>query len=1770
MDRSGSRDAVAVIGMSCRFAPDLRSPESFWDFLLRGRSSVGEMPERRWKPYAQSGPQATAALRGTVLRGSYLDDIEGFDAEFFGISPREADFIDPQQRFMLELAWEALSDAGVPPLGLKGTQTSVYMAANSNDYGRRLLEDLSLTDAYAVNGTTFYGIANRISYFLDLRGSSMAVDTACAGSLTALHVACSALRDGQTPLSIVGGVNIMSTPALNVALNGAGAMSPDGRSKAFDREADGYGRGEGAGVLVLKRLADALTDGDRVLAVVRGSGVFQDGRSEGMMAPNGAAQEDMLRRVYERAGVDPATVDYVEAHGTGTPSGDMEELSALAGVLGAGRSPQSPCLVGSVKPNIGHIEGGSGIAGVIKTILALEHGLIPRTLYGEPHAGLDWDTCGLRLTADNTVWPTRGEDVPRRAGVSSYGVGGTISHVLLEEAPEQVNRGGRPTAADRNERARPAVFPISAASEKGLRELATDVADWIEEHSKIPLASVGHTLVERRSHLPRRGAVVAGTREELVTGLRGLALAEPRPRVVTGRAASGGAGGPVWVFSGHGAQWSGMGRDLIAREPLFAEALDSLGDVFEQELGWTPREVLAEGGTWSASQVQALTFAIQIGISAVWRGHGVVPDAVIGHSVGEIAACVAAGALDLQEAARFACRRAAALRRLEGRGAMAMVGLPFESAAAELGGIPGVEAVIASSPESTVVSGGRAEVERVADHWRDRGLWVREVDSDIAFHSAQVEEVMGEVAEAAGALTPRTPSVPLYSTALADPRSDSPRSGAYWETNLRSPVRFTEAVEAALEDGHRVFLEISSHPVVTHSIQECALGFGADDTVVVPSLQRSGGETTLLENLAGLHCNGVEVELGHLYGVGGPVPVPSVAWQHRPYWIFPEEEQGAGTGGGHDPGKHSLLGGRMTVTGPSTRHVWQTRLDMRTRPYPQSHGLVGVEVTPAASIINTFAEASGQEGERAALDNVVLRTPLAVEPARVVQVVREDRALSLSTRLADGTEEEDSWITHTTAVAAPDAPAPEGYVDSIGLRSRLPEGDLDRADVMFGRMGVEGYAFPWTMEELRHDEQEQFAVLEIEPAPASRASSWAHVIDGALTVSAMVVSPGDATTLWMSRAVEAIRWRGAPPARITVHSERSALSWEDTVDVRVADENGEVVCVVTGLRFAAVDRPGTTTAPRDLVHEIAWSDVEAGKDDPDGLALLEQVVLVSGTSSLSPIVRAAGPECVRVASTEEWGPELFTRPGAVVIDPGGLRDGESLEEAVHRMAWELISTVKRVAASEQKGGAAPQRVWCVTRGVRSALTEESLAHGSLWGTARIIAGEHPEIWGGVVDLDGDEETDAEALLDVLRHRSCGIEDVVSLRGASPAVARATRMERGPDRAPLRCSPSGTFLVTGGLGALGLEAAEWLSDRGARRLVLVGRSALPPRSEWDLVRGVEARKKIEAVLALEARGVTVRTLALDITDEEAVRTALAPKNLGLPPISGIVHAAGVVNDAMVSNTEPEGLHSVLAPKVRGSLVLHRLFPPGSLDFFALFSSCGQFARLSGQVGYATANSFLDVLAAHRGNEGYDDTVSLGWAAWKGTGLSADIGTVILESNSRGLGEVTVSEALAAWEFGSHYKSSYQAVLRALPTSVPRPPLLRDLQTAEDAGSAPGSGNLDVGELPEEEARRRVMADVQEQVAFELRAVADEVEPRRPLVEMGVDSVMTVALRVRLRERYGIDLPPTILWAKPTVEALAEHILETLVPAADDASPTVPDSRGVLKETNEASV
>ncbi|GAA1526836.1 hypothetical protein GCM10009827_049610 [Dactylosporangium maewongense] len=1158
-----SAEPIAIIGMGCRLPGGIDAPEALWRLLDEGGDAIGAVPDGRWDAYAARGPAYAAAVARAVRAGGYLSDIAGFDAEFFGISPREAELMDPQQRVTLEVAWEALEHAGIAPASLAGTDGSVFMGVCCDDYGRRLLEDLPNVEAWTGIGASMCAVANRVSYALDLRGPSITVDTACSASLVAVHQACQSLRAGETSLAVAGGVMLVASPSFALILEAAGALSPDGTSKAFDAAANGYVRSEGCAVLVLKRHSDAIRDGDQVLALVRGGAVCQDGRTNGIMAPSETAQAHLMRQAAGNAGVPLDSIGYIEAHGTGTGVGDPIEVAALAATVGAGRAGGEPCLIGSVKSNLGHLEAASGVVGVMKLVLALGHDMIPATL---SRAGLNpripWDGSGLRVTRDRTPWP-RTPGRPRRAGVGNYGYGGTLAHLIIEEAPTATRAVPAPAGVR--------LFPLSAATEAGLRATADRLAGWVTAGGD-PLDAVGASLGRVRTGLPVRAAVVAADRDELIERLAAVAADRPADGVVQGRAPRGGDTPVVWVFSGHGAQWIGMGRELLATEPELARTFAEVDAVYRDELGVSPRQVIADGDLEEVGRVQALTFLMQVGLARVWMSYGLRPAAVIGHSVGEIAAAVVSGRLDLTDAARLICRRSRLLRDAAGKGAMALVGLPFAEASARLAGAPDVVAAISASPSSTVLSGDAAALDRFL---AASGLTARRVNTDVAFHSPHMDPLVPGLL--AVEVAPRAGTVPAYGTTLSDPRADPPRDAAYWAANLRNPVRFAEAVRAATDDGHRVFLEVSTHPVVAHSILQTA-----DGATVLPTLRRDQPERpTMLGTLGALYCAGVPVDWSLVFPGGGRAELPPMAWQHRRFWAEPEPAT-AEPVQQHDVTAHTVLGRRTVVQGTDPVWLWQTRLDEGSRPYPGGHRVLGTEVLPAAVVLTTLLAAA----ETPDLTDVTLRVPLTLGAPRDVQVVRQDGAVRLSSRLAGGSDS--AWATHATATAG-------GGVVGIGRLELPPAGAVvvpaERVMDLLREIGVVGIGFPWVVREVRRTGGRVVARIAADPDGLMPVRTWASLFDAGLS-AAPVTFPAPAR-LRMPGRLRHVAVAGPPPDEALVGVDLVAVepSGDTVVDVRVAGLDGVVLAELLGVRFGVVSHAEVPAGDAGAPEVAGWPEL---------------------------------------------------------------------------------------------------------------------------------------------------------------------------------------------------------------------------------------------------------------------------------------------------------------------------------------------------------------------------------------------------------------------------------------------------------------------------------------------------------------------------------------------------------------------------------------------------
>ncbi|AUX31437.1 MULTISPECIES: type I polyketide synthase [Sorangium] len=883
-------EPIAIIGMACRIPGGIDSPEAFWRLLDEGRDAVTQVPAERPGLAVPAGGAADPAARG-LRWGGFLRDVDRFDPHFFGISPREARAMDPQQRLLLEVAWEALENAGQVPEELVGTSTGVFIGLTGNDYAQLCgALDASEQDVYTATGNGHCFPAGRLSYALGLNGPSLAVDTACSSALVAVHLACQSLRGGESSLALAGGVNVILSSATTRLLAKMGALSPDGRCKAFDAEANGFVRAEGCGIVALKRLSDALSSGDPILATIRGSAVNQDGRSTGLTAPNVLSQQSMLRRALESARVSPSEIGYVETHGTGTPLGDPIELEALAAVLGAPRDDGYPCVLGAAKTNLGHAEAASGVIGLIKAVLSLRHRAIPANLHFDTlNPRSSFEGTPLVIPAHKRAWSAGGR--ARLAGVSAFGMSGTNAHVIVEEAPESALPApvGDVTSV---------LLPVSAKTGEALSAMAQSYRSSFSDAGREAPASLGdvaYTASARRSHHEHRLAVVASSREEASELLGAFARGEARPGLARGVAKGGVRAPAVFVFSGQGSQWAGMGQRLFAEERVFRAALEECDELVRRHAGFSLLGELTapeERSRLAETEVaQPAIFAVQVALARLWGSWGVAPGAVVGHSVGELAAAHVAGALGLDEAARLVVLRGRVMQQAAGRGRMASVAMPADEAARVIEGHAGRLSIAAiNDPGSVVLAGDDDALAEVVQRLALRQVPCRMLRVNYAFHSQQMAAFQGELARALSWLAPRPPALAMYSTVTQARVAGGDLDAAYWARSIREPVRFAGAIARAIADGHRDFLEVGPHPALTGNLEQCLLDRG-EQGIALPTLRRGQDERRcLLQSLGALYAHGHAIDWKRLYPSGGRcVSLPAYPWQRQRYWMEPSE-----------------------------------------------------------------------------------------------------------------------------------------------------------------------------------------------------------------------------------------------------------------------------------------------------------------------------------------------------------------------------------------------------------------------------------------------------------------------------------------------------------------------------------------------------------------------------------------------------------------------------------------------------------------------------------------------------------------------------------------------------------------------------------------------------------------------------------------------------------------------------------------------------------------
>ncbi|MFJ2444609.1 type I polyketide synthase, partial [Streptomyces sp. NPDC087658] len=964
-------EPLAIIGMGCRYPGGVRSPEELWRLVASGTDAVSGFPaDRGWDMDALYDPSRERPGTTYAAEGGFLTGAADFDPAFFGISPREALAMDPQQRLLLETTWESFERAGIDPGELRGSDTGVFVGVMYQDYAERLSQVPDDIQGYIANGNSDSIASGRLSYTFGLGGPAVTVDTACSSSLVALHLAGQALRRRECGLALAGGAMVMSTPFPFLEFSRQGGLAADGRCKSFGAGADGTGWGEGVGMLLLERLSDARRNGHPVLAVVRGTAVNQDGASSRLTAPNGPAQQRVIRRALADAGLTPAEVDVVEAHGTGTPLGDPIEAQALLATYGQDRPAGRPLLLGSLKSNISHTQAAAGVGGIIKMVMAMRHGTVPPTLHAE-HATptVDWSAGAVELVTETVPWPETG--APRRASVSSFGISGTNGHVVLEEAgpdpSEEAADGPDGTgASDVPGPPQALPWPVSGRSRDALRAQARSLAAHLDEHPGQELVDVGHALATHRAALEHRAVVVAADRDGFLSGLRALTEDTPAPGVVRGTGASGGE--TAFVFPGQGSQWAGMAVGLLDDAPVFAERLAACEAALAPYVDWSLTAVLrGEPGAPSLERVdvvQPALWAVMVSLAALWRSYGVEPAAVAGHSQGEIAAAVVAGALSLADGAKVVALRSRALGALSGAGGMVSVPLPVEEVRALLTD-DRLSVAAVNGPASVVVSGDRSALDDLVGLLTARDLGVRRIDVDYASHSAHVERIRDELLRLLADISPGPSDIPFYSTVTAEPLDTTGLDADYWYRNLRRTVEFEQTTRALLADGHQILLEVSPHPVLTVPMEATTRSAGAEGAVVTGTLRRdNGGRDTFLAAVGELHVHGVPVDWRAAYAGHRPgrADLPTYAFQRQRYWL---EETAASPGdmtsAGLAAADHPLLGAMVTLA-DGDGLILTGRLSTHTHPWLADHGVLGSVLLPGTAFLELVVRAGDQVG----------------------------------------------------------------------------------------------------------------------------------------------------------------------------------------------------------------------------------------------------------------------------------------------------------------------------------------------------------------------------------------------------------------------------------------------------------------------------------------------------------------------------------------------------------------------------------------------------------------------------------------------------------------------------------------------------------------------------------------------------------------------------------------------------------------------------------------
>jgi malonyl CoA-acyl carrier protein transacylase len=1601
-------EPIAIIGIGCRF-PKAANPESFWQLLRDGVDAIAEVPKERWDINAFYDPEPGQPGKMSTRWGGFLEQVDQFDSSFFGISPREAERMDPQQRLALEVTWEALENAGIAPEKLSGTQTGVFMGIGNYDYCRLLTKDISLVSAYDGTGNTLSITANRLSYLLNLRGPSAVIETACSSSLVALHFACRSLQSQESNLCLVGGASLMLSPEPFITYSHARMMASDGRCKTFDASADGYVRGEGCGVVVLKRLCDAVRDRDNILAVIKGTAVNQDGLTNGLTAPNGPSQQAVICKALENAGVAPNQISYIEAHGTGTALGDPIEFKSLKAVLMQNRQPEQPCWLGSVKTNIGHLEAASGIASIIKVVLSLQNKEIPSHLHLKqlnPYISLEGTTFSIPTECQS--WQPGTET--RLAGISAFGFGGTNCHIILEEAPswetrENVSLASLPPRPFH-------LLALSAKTEKALVQLAQNYADYLGTYPEVSLADVCFTANTGRSHFDHRLSVVADSTPQLQDVLQAFATTKETDRLVSHQVQNKKRPKIAFLFTGQGSQYVGMGRQLYETQPLFRQTLDHCDNILRSYLNQPLLEVLFPKSEETSplnetAYTQPALFALEYALFQLWKSWGVEPTAVMGHSVGEYVAACVAGVFSLEDGLKLIAERARLMQALPADGEMVAV---FASKSQVQEAIQPHASQVAIAAinglQSIVISGQRDCIELAIASLRAEGIKTKKLNVSHAFHSPLMEPMLAAFKQVAAGVTFSSPHIKLVSNLTGEFVNTEVTNPDYWCQHIRQPVQFAASMQSLHLQGYEVFVEIGPKPILLGmgrtNFELLPVGnISADDRnskskiqssnlLWLPSL-RPGREDwqQLLQSLGSLYVRGVSVDWAS-FDRDDPryrLQLPTYPFQRQRHWVeFPENE-------------------------PKTKSLSQ--------------------MTAHAQINNLLNQGSIQQ-----------------------------------------------------------------LVQNLERTGKFAENEVQ--------------LLPKLLKILSQQNQQQVTI--------ASTKDWLYEIE------------------WQSKQRHSEETNHDKSLQKNGH--RKSGVWLIFTDMggvgqtlaKLLQEHGDrCLLVYPGNAYSS---KGTDT----------WS---INPSNPTDFERLFQETSETLEQPLQGIVHF-------------WSLEIEL---AAKLTISSLKQAQTL--GVGSLLHLLQSVVKR--QRDKETFLIPQ-LWLVTRGAIAIGSEmPEVGQSPLWGMGKVISLEHPELWGGMLDLSPEvvETLETISVTDETKQLLAEIidsqgEDQIALRNGNRYVARLLRKQLPEPTNTLDITSvfraNSTYLITGGLGALGLKVAEWMVEQGAKQLVLAGRSKASAEAQATLKQ-------------LEQKGAKILVVQANVSDETDMRRVFETISTSMPPLKGIIHAAGVSSYETIKDMEFSALESVMRPKLVGTWILHQLTQEIKLDFFVSFSSISSVWGSQAQAHYAAANQFLDALAHYRKGLGLN-ALSVNWGPWAGGGMALEEFQVWL--TRMGVEGLQPEKALAALgyllELGcvqttvaninwSVFKEIYQArgkrpLLELVETSQTEQFLQQSAQQIE-----PQSEILQQLLATASNERHSFLTNYLQHEVAKVLQMTQLPEPEDNLFDLGMNSLLAIELIGSVRSQLLVELPMVEFIQASDITALARLLLKQVTPDIATADVTV---------------